>query len=242
MISNNLPRTIGHQARHVSGVGSQSIVLNDTEAKVVLGKFFNLDLLQKVVAKGRISLQPRAERTPVPEAGLLAIAAYTSAGLDRMIYQTYFSGGGPADRHDAAKALEALILETLPKIALTQVSVVKRNLTLNPTDVRLLYRPGSLVRFDRITSVTLQPHQVYRGGNVDLTIKPRLGVIDVSSLSTFSGSHDRAEKEGMLDPGAIYEVTRMEGGRENSPLDPENRHKSLHPENWTIALQELRPS
>lgn len=230
------------QVRNTHGLSKPPVLLNDIEAKALLGKFFNLAYLQKVVENGRGAIQARTAQTPVPEAGLLAIAAYTSAGLDRMIHETYLLGGGPVDRRDAVKALEGLIQCTLPTIALTKFDVVKRNMTLNPEDARLLYRPGALISFDRITSVTLQPHQVYRGGNVDLSIKPHLGVINVSSLSTFSGSHDRAEREGMLDPGGVYEVTHMESGREDSPLDSQNKNKSLHPENWKIVLRELGPS
>jgi hypothetical protein len=218
------------------------VLLNDTQTKALLGKFFNLDNLHKLVEKGRGAIQPRMASTPIPEAGLLAIAAYTSAGLDGMIRETYFAGGGPADRRDAVKALEGLIKATLPTIALTKFDVVKRNMTLDPEQVRSVYRPGALLSFDRITSVTLQPHQIYRGGNVDLSIKPFSGVVDISLLSKYSGSHERAEREGMLDPGGVYEVTHMESGREASPLDVGTKQMPLHSENWKIVLRELKPS
>ena len=242
IIPHNIQHALGQQVRHASGTAKPPVLLNDAEAKALLGRFFNLAHLQKVVENGRAAIQPRTAKERVPEAGLLAIAAYTSAGLDRMIHETYFSGGGPADRRDAVKALEGLIQGTLPTIALTKFDVVKRNMTMDPSEVRTLYRPGALISFERITSVTLQPHQVYRGGNLDLTIKPYLGVVNVSTLSTFSGSHDRAEREGMLDPGGVYEVTHMESGREDSPLDAGNKQKSLHSENWKIVLREIGPS
>lgn len=244
-IPNSITRALGQQAQQVrnsSGLSKPPVLLNDAEVKELLGKFFNLANLQKLVEKGRDAIQPRMASTPVPEAGLLAIAAYTSAGLDSMIHQTYFSGGGPVHRRDAVKALEGLIKGTLSTIALTKFDMVKRNMTLDPEQVRLLYQPGALLGFDRITSVTLQPHQVYRGGNIDLSIKPLEGVVDISLLSAYSGSHDRAEREGMLDPGGVYEVIHMESGREVSPLDIGTKHRPLHPENWKIVLREIPSS
>jgi len=145
-----------------------------------------------------------------------------------MIHETYSSSGGPRHRREAMLALESLILRTLPTMALTRVSAVKRNLTLNPEEFRSMYKPGALVRFDRITSVTLQPHQVYRGGNVDLTIGSDIDVIDVSSLSAFSNQYARGEKEGMLEPGSIFEVLRME---------PRKEYSSLHSEEWSVFLR-----
>lgn len=244
-VPNNLTRAIGQQVqqfRNLHGQVKPAVVLNDTEARALLGKFFNLDYLQKLVEKGRGTIRPRAAQVAIPEAGLLAIAAYASAGLDSMIHETYFSVGGPAHRRDAVKALEGLIRDTLSSMALTKFDQVKRNMTLSPEHVRQQYQPGALIRFDRITSVTLQPHQVYRGGNVDLSIKPLAGVVDVSLLSSYSGSHERAEREGMLDPGAVYEVIHMESGREDSPMDAGAKKRPLHLENWKIVLREIGPT
>lgn len=238
----NFLRIVGNQAKPVASGNSQGSPLREAEAKALLGRFFNLVHLMQIVEQGRGSVQPRVAQHPVSEAGLLAIAAYTSAGLDRMIHDTYTPFGGPRDRRDAAKALESLILQTLPAMALTKAPIVKRNLTLAPSLARSIYRPGALVSFDRITSVTLQPHQVYRGGNIDLTIKPEFGVIDVSALSTFSGKTARGEKEGMLEPGSVYEVVRMNNGSEDSPLNPQPGGAPLHSEYWQIVLQQRKSS
>lgn len=242
MIFNNLLRVFGQQAKNSPFVNSQSILLNESDAAALLGRFFNLTHLKQIVEQGQESVKPRVAQRTISEAGLLAIAAYTSAGLDRMIHEAHSPMGGPRDRREMAKALESFILETLPTIALTKASVVKRNLTLDPSLVRSLYRPGALISFDRITSVTLQPHQVYRGGNVDLTIKPEFGVIDVSALSTFSGKTARGEKEGMLEPGKVYEVIDMQSGREDSPLNPQPGGAPLHSEYWRIVLQQCQSS
>ncbi len=238
MIFNNLLRALGRQATHSPGVNSQRFTSSEAEAKALLGRFFNLAHLMQIVEQGRGGVQPRVAQHPMSEAGLLAIAAYTSAGLDRMIHDTHNPFGGPRDRHDAAKALESLILETLPTMALTKAPIVKRNLTLDPSLARSIYCPGAEVSFDRITSVTLQLHQIYRGGNIDLTIKPQFGVIDVSALSTFSGQTLRGEKEGMLEPGKVYEVIDMQSGREDSPLNSPAAGARLHAEYWRITLQQ----
>jgi hypothetical protein len=224
----SLARVTENLAKHVRGISQESARMNDHEAIELLGKHCNLNYLREIVGNGRSAIHSRTAQTPVLEVGLLAIAAYTSAGLDRMIHETYSSTGGPRHRREAMLALESLILRTLPTMALTRVSAVKRNLTLNPEEFRSIYKPGALVRFDRITSVTLQPHQVYRGGNVDLTIGSDIDVIDVSSLSAFSNQYARGEKEGMLEPGSIFEVLRME---------PRKEHSSLHSEEWSVFLR-----
>lgn len=238
MLLNSLSRATGNIVKNVRGISQGSARIADRDAIELLGKYCNLKYLREIVDSGRSAIQPRIAQTPVSEAGLLAIAAYTSAGLDRMIHETYSSTGGPRHRREAMRTLESLILTTLPTMALTRVNAVKRNLTLNPDEFRSLYRPGALVRFDRITSVTLQPHQIYRGGNVDLTIGSDIDVINISSLSTFSGKHARGEKEGLLEPGSIFEVIRMEQGREHSPLDSPRPDAPLHSEEWSVVLRQ----
>lgn len=239
---NSFLRATENLAKNLRCMGQEPARITDHDAMDLLGKYCNLKYLREIVDKGRSAIQPRSAQTSIPEAGLLAIAAYTSAGLDRIIHDTYSSTGGPFNRREAIRALESLILRTLPTIALTRVSAAKRNLILNPDEFRSLYRPGALVRFDRITSVTLQPHQVYRGGNVDLTIGADIGVIDVSSLSTFSGKHARGEKEGLLEPGSVFQVIRMEQGREHSPLDSTRPVAPLHSEEWSVVLRQSESS
>ncbi|MCR2747123.1 hypothetical protein [Limnobacter parvus] len=235
---NSLSRATGNLAKHVRGISQESARIADCDVIKLLGKHCNLNYLREIVGNGRSAIQPRTAQTSVSEAGLLAIAAYTSAGLDRMIHETYSSTGGPSHHRGAMLALESLILRTLHTMALTRVGAVKRNLTLNPEEFRSIYKPGALVRFDRITSVTLQPHQVYRGGNVDLTIGSDIDVIDVSSLSAFSGQHARGEKEGLLEPGSIFEVLRMEPRKEHSPLDLPQPGAPLHCEEWSVVLRQ----
>lgn len=241
MFLNSLSRATGNVAKNVRSIAQETVRITDREAIELLGKFCNLKYLSEIVGKGRGAIQPRTAQTPVSEAGLLAIAAYTSAGLDRMIHDTYSPTGGLRHQREAIKTLESLILKTLPTIALTRVSLVKRNLSFHPDEFRSLYRPGALISFDRITSVTLQPHQVYRGGNVDLTIGSDINVINVSSLSTFSGKHVRGESEALLEPNTVYEVIRMQHGREHSPLNPSKAFAPLHAEEWSVNLRQAEP-
>jgi len=72
---------------------------------------------------------------------------------------------------------------------------------------------------------------------VDLTIGSDIDVIDVSSLSAFSNQDARGEKEGMLEPGSIFEVLRMEPGKEHSPLNSPRPGAPLHCEEWSVVLR-----
>lgn len=240
MIFKQLMRAIGYDICQTP-IGVKPLQPHQAEAIALIGKHFNLRFLNEIVENGRAAVRPKMAQHPIPEEGLLAIAAYTSAGLDQMIQQSHLPVSGRRDQHQVAKILEALILDTLTRVAPTPASLVKRNVLLNPEQVRSMYSPGAVVQFDRITTVTLQPYQVYRGGNIDLSIMPHIGVIDVSALSVYSKSTKRGEKEGLLQPGGQYEVIRMEGGREVSPLDVPNAPR-LHAENWQITLKELPPS
>lgn len=238
MFTNSLSRATGLVAQNVRSNIQASACITEREAIGLLGKFFNMKYLENIVGQDRSAIQPRKAQCPVSEAGLLAIAAYTSAGLDRMIRETYFTNDGLPGRRNDIKTLESLILETLPKIAPTPVSFAKRNLTLNPMEFKSLYRHGGVVRFERITSVTLQPYQVYRGGNVDLTIKPDFSVIDVTSLSRYSAKHARGEKEALLVPGSVYEVIDIQGRLEDSLLNPSPLFAPKHPEVWSVTLRQ----
>ena len=94
MFLNSLSRATGNVAKNVRGIAQETVRITDREAIELLGKFCNLKYLSEIVDKGRGAIQPRTAQTPVSEAGLLAIAAYTSAGLDRMIHDTYSPTGG----------------------------------------------------------------------------------------------------------------------------------------------------
>ncbi len=92
--------------------------------------------------------------------------------------------------------------------------------------------------FPRLTSVTLAPRQVYRGGNVDFVIHTREGVVSVAPLSFYQGDADRGtggEDEGMLDIDAAYRVRDVLQAKED-------RSPSADPETYpvrTIVLDEL---
>ena len=80
-----------------------------------------------------------------------------------------------ADKHrpEARQLLAAkgLIAETVGRIQKIDVPVVRRNVQLTRA-VLDAYSVGKTVQFDRLTSVTCAPAQVYTGGNVDFIIIP----------------------------------------------------------------------
>lgn len=240
MFFHRLSSAMGNIVQNSRGISQASARISDHEAIALLGKYYNLKNLENIVGQGRSAIRPRNTQRPVSEAGMLAIAAYTSAGLDRMIRETYSSTGGPYQSRADAMALESLIVETLDTIAPTRVSFAKRNMTLNGADFRSMFNRDASVHFKRITSVTLQPHQVYRGGNVDLTIRPDFDVIDVSPLSIYSRDHarGRGEREALLVPGSVFEVIEVQQGREHSPIKPSQLGAPLHQEFWRVVLRQ----
>lgn len=194
---------LGHKARE------------NAEMKACLKKYVNLDFAQKIYEKNKDRIQPRDESNPPTEAGILAVIAYTSGGLDKHLAR--FEAQGNSIRDEKFKQdmtlLKKTIGDTIKLLKNTDVDVVRRNTQLHK-GLLDAFAPGKQIQFDRITSVTLNSKQAYTGGNVDFVIRPKEGVVSVENLSEYT-SNKGGEAEAILEPGAKYEVVSVDEGKEN---------------------------
>ena len=191
----------------------------------LLGKHVNLDFVQNILEQARPSIQPRHSAANPSEVGLLALIGYTSAGLDGKFNSAHQQLNRIPGQKEAVELLklEDLVKNTISQLALRPIQQVRRN-TVADLDSLKLFEPGKVIRFDRLTSVTMSPNQVYTGGNLDMIISLNKGIADVSKLSVYYAKSGRGENEGILDPGSQFVVEAMYAGKENNKasLDPLN--------------------
>ena len=205
----------------------------------ILGKFVNLDLARQMVDDNRTNIVARDPSRPPAECGLLAIVAYTAGHLDRKIADMERIAGASGCRTELMElaSAKALIAATVGRIEKTAAPVVRRNVQLT-RDLLDAYQPGKTVQFDRLTSVTCAPAQVYTGGNVDFVIHTANGVVSLDALSLFKNngvSTTGGEVEGMPDIGSRYRVVDVVAGKENRRPSPD---EALYPAR-TIILREI---
>jgi|GEM_PF-6299567 len=197
----------------------QSRKRENSEMNDCLRKYVNLDFAQEIYNNNKDRILPRNKDHPPLEAGILALIGYTSGGLDKHLAR--FEAQGHLIRDEKFKQdmllLKKAISDTIKLLKKTNVDVVRRNTQLHHSLLDV-YMPGKRIEFDRITSVTLLPHQTYTGGNVNFIIRPQKGVVSVESLSVFTSSKNSeksGEAEGILDPGSRYEILDVKEGKEN---------------------------
>ena len=211
----------------------------DPEHLQMVGKYVNLDLARQIVEENRSAVVPRDPDLPPDECGLLAIVAYTAGHLDRKIAAVEQLSDADKHRPEARQLLAAkgLIAETVGRIQKIDVPVVRRNVQLTRA-VLDAYSVGKTVQFDRLTSVTCAPAQVYTGGNVDFIIHTASGVVSLSPLSLFKNNgagNAGGEAEGMPDVGSRYQVVDLVAGKENGkPSLDEESYRAR-----TITLREI---
>ncbi|MBW8828444.1 MAG: hypothetical protein JF606_03230 [Burkholderiales bacterium] len=202
---------------------------DDKNVEQCLAKYVNIGFVKQLVAKARDSLQYRDPNKQPSDAGLALIAAYTSAGLDRHLAEFHARVRRDPRFNEDMLLFEKTIGDTIKLLKKGEAKVVRRNVQLD-RDTVASFAPGSVVGFDRLTSVTIKPQQTYRGGNVDFVIETRAGVVQVEPLSDY----DKAEREGILDLGAVFEVVKVETGREDGiPSQHQDEYPAV-----TIHLRE----
>jgi hypothetical protein len=197
----------------------------ETDARIeqCLGRYVNIGFVKEILEREIEHVEARRAGDRPSGAGLAAVIGFTSAGLDKKLAAHHAATLlDPKFNADMA-LLEQAIGDTVKLLKKTAVTFARRNVAL---DQRALarYTPGSVVQFDRTTSVTLKPRQTYTGGNADFVIATESGVVSVNRLSAFCAGPGRpGENEGILDPGCSYEVVKVEAGREDGvpSQDPE---------------------
>ncbi|MES2832746.1 MAG: hypothetical protein V4695_12215 [Pseudomonadota bacterium] len=208
----------------------------------ILRQYMNIDLARQILEDNRACILPRDANLPPPNCGMLAIVAYTAGHLDRQIaHMEQVSANGinrPEFRQLAST--KALIAGTISRIQKTDVSIVRRNVQFTKETIAG-YTPGKTIQFDRLTSVTYHPQQVFTGGNVDFVIHTANGVVSIDPLSHFKSTGlqtNGGEAEGMLDIDSRYSVIAINSGKENgNPSIDENCYPTK-----TIVLQEIDTS